>query len=137
MYNTKLICTYQYYNKELPLLVPLSDPSLIDVDDINDDLSSDLLYKAEFLQLFGIESYDDKVIESIMEQVLNKIKDYEPFLPCLKKGASKFASTDIQIGFMVLYSYDYFYLTHLCIVNFLETGAMSEETIAFLLKAIN
>lgn len=137
MYNTKLICTYQYYNKELPVLVPLSDPSLIDIDDDMNDLSSELLYKAEFLQLFGIESYDGKVIESIMAEVLNKVKDYESFLPCLKKGASKFASSDIEIGFKVLYSYHYFYITHLCIVNFLETGTMSEENIAFLLKAIN
>jgi len=137
MYNTKLICTYQYYNTELPLLVPLSDPSLIDDDDINDDLSSELLYKAEFLQLFGIESYDNKVIESAMNQILNKVKEYEPFLPCLKKGASKFASADIEIGFKVLYSYHYFYITHSCVTEFLETGSMSEEKIAFLLKAIN
>jgi hypothetical protein len=133
MYNTKVVCTYNYYNPEMPVFEPLKNTSDIDPD--MEDASSEL-YKAEFLQLFGLETYDNTVIQDTMAEVLDKIKDYPPFLSCLQKGAAKVLSQDIQIGFMILYSYHYFYITHLCVIEFLEKGSISEDKTAFLLNAI-
>jgi hypothetical protein len=133
MYNTKVVCTYNYYNPELPVFKSLKDTSDIDPD--MEDVSSEL-YKSEFLQLFGLETFDNTIIQNTMSEVLDKIKDYPPFLSCLQKGAAKVMSQDIQVGFMILYSYHYFYITHLCVIEFLEKGSISEDKTAFLLNAI-
>ena len=36
--------------------------------------------------------------------------------------ANKYISEDAYVGFMFLFSYDYFFLTHICICECLKTG---------------
>lgn len=132
MYNTKFICTYNYYDPNLPILKPLKDDTDVkDLEDVSDDL-----YKAEFLQLFGLKTYEDNIIEKALSEISLKIKAYKPFSECILKAANRMMSEDIEVGIYVLYSYHYFYLTHICVSEFLETGEISSEPISLLLKSI-
>jgi hypothetical protein len=43
------------------------------------------------------------------------------------KLAGNFMSIDEEFGLMVMFAYDYMYLTHICVSEFLETGKISEK----------
>jgi len=53
------------------------------------------------------------------------------------KVASNYMSTDDVIGLMLLFSYDYMYLTHKCISEYLETGKISDDNMRSLENIIN
>jgi hypothetical protein len=38
-------------------------------------------------------------------------------------------STDEELGLMILFAYDYMYLSHACISEYLETGQILEKNI--------
>jgi hypothetical protein len=46
------------------------------------------------------------------------------------KLASNIMSLDEEIGLLFLFSYDYMYLSHICICEFLETGQISQDNIS-------
>ena len=46
-------------------------------------------------------------------------------------------TNDEELGMMLLFSYDYMYLTHICISEFIETGTITDENISKLDKALN
>jgi amino acid permease len=52
------------------------------------------------------------------------------------KLAGKYMATNEEFGLMLLFSYDYMYLTHICICEYLETGDVDNENITNLEKAI-
>ena len=52
-------------------------------------------------------------------------------------NVGKYMTSDEELGMMLLYSYDYMYLTHICISEFIETGKISDENIGKLDKALN
>jgi hypothetical protein len=49
----------------------------------------------------------------------------------------KYMTCGEELGLMLLYSYDYMYLTHICICDFISTGEISDENIGKLEKALN
>jgi len=122
MYNSKFICTYNYYDPSLSIPHGV-DMSKIDKEDIEglEDMS-EILYQAELLQVFEMVEYKNEIVHDALDMICEKIGNYEPF----KKVVEKI--TD----FPLLFSYDYFYLTHACISEFLEKGEMSSEKIDLL-----
>lgn len=117
MYNTKFVCTYKSY----------ADPYL-----------SDTFYRKDLLNIFNIEDLDfEKHENEIQEEVIeifDKISKYEKFMVCIKKASDLFSVDDFAVGFMILMSYDFLYLTHQCISEFLENGTMSHDKIRELLE---
>jgi hypothetical protein len=90
---------------------------------------ADYLYKDEYLKIFNIPEFDDKKINDVTTYVYSKMSHHEEFKQCMITAASKFVSEDEELGFMVLFSYNYFFITHRCICDFLETGEISEMNI--------
>ena len=41
-----------------------------------------------------------------------------------------------EVGFMLLFSFDYLYLSHTCICEFLEKGKINEDSLNLLLSKI-
>ena len=52
-------------------------------------------------------------------------------------NVGKYMTSDKELGMMLLLSYDYMYLTHICISEFIETDKISDENIKQLVKALN
>lgn len=117
MYNTKFVCTYKSY------------------DDV---MLSDTFYRKDLLYIFNTEDFnfekhENEIQEEVME-ILKKINKHEKFAECISKVSALFSVEDLAVGFMVLMSYDFLYLTHPCICEFLESGTISDDKIDKLLE---
>jgi hypothetical protein len=65
------------------------------------------------------------------------LKNNEKIIECMKKMARRFVSEDLEFGMMLLFSYDTFYVMHLCICDVVEKGEPDEENMDLLIKLIN
>lgn len=139
MYNTKVVCTYN------------TPEVFLETDDITDDEKTfirNIIYRQEFLNVLNIDyenDHDDneeKINEAIKE-LYNRVKDSTCLRKCMVKvvqkhmNLGKYMTSDEELGMMLLFSYDYMYLTHICISEFIETGDINEENIRKLVKVLN
>jgi len=86
-----------------------------------------LLYKQDMMFIFFQEESefytDDTIHEAVGKLFANVIDASVPELnSCMAKLASRVLSTQLELGFMMLYSYDYLHLVHPCVSELLETG---------------
>jgi predicted phosphohydrolase len=129
MYNTKIICTYN--NKDF-----FKDFGNIDNMTKKDkEFYQDAYYRYELLNIFGLEEYNENAIDEAMHDLYEKVKECKELKECMLKLAANFMSLDEELGLMFLFAYDYMYLSHICISEFLETGKVSDENI-FTLKSL-
>jgi hypothetical protein len=128
MYNSKYICKYN------------SEDIFLETDKVTDsekEFIRDTLYKEDLLNIFCISKYDEEQMNINMHILYEKIKNNEELSYCMKSVAGVFMSTDEELGLIILFSYDYLYLSHICISEFLEKGKISEYNILNLKKIIN
>jgi hypothetical protein len=114
MYNTLLKCTYNNAN----------------------DVDQEDQYRMEFLNAFNLEEFDDKQINKEVSALFERLKTSHDLTKCITKSAAFFFSEDLHIGLMGLFAFDFFYLAHPCICEFLETGTIAEQNINALLSAL-
>ena len=115
MYNTLLKCTY-------------NNVSYVNQED---------QYRIEYLNAFNLEEFDDKKINNEVDALFERVKHSPEFTKCMTKSAAGFGNSEyLHVGLMGLFAFDYFYLAHLCICEFLETGTIAEEKINALLSAL-
>jgi len=141
MYNSKLICTYSYYD---PILRKHHSDITYDLDDVTgfEDIA-EIIYQAELLRVFNIDPVDKSLDDSNEDikleiTILYKlISSQQKMIECMKTAASLMISDDLELGLMVLYSFDYFFLTHKCVSDFLETGEISEKNMNNLFNEVH
>jgi hypothetical protein len=124
MYNTKVICTYN------------TPEVFLETDDITDDdkeFVRQTLYRQELLNILGIEEYDDEEINKVVHETYEKVKECCEIKECIDKVLTHIMLSDQEIGFMLLLSYDFLYISHICISEFLENGNISDDNIKTLL----
>lgn len=129
MYNTKVVCTYN------------TPEVFLETDDITDDEKAfvrDIIYRQELLDVLNIDyenednDNDEKISESVKELYM-RVKDCTEMKKCMVKvvekhmNVGKYMTNNEELGMMLLLSYDYMHLTHICISEYLETGAISDE----------
>ena len=136
MYNCLVVITYNYYDKQFKEHNKNQhiDLDLIDQEDMTDDIS-DALYRSELLGVFGLEEFDDKVINLEVMTLCNQLSAHTEFAELMIKAAAKMLSEDLCTGLMVLFSYDSFFLLHRCICQYLKTGIITAETLDALTKS--
>jgi hypothetical protein len=138
MYNTKVECTYN------------TPEVFLETDNISDDEKTfvrNIIYRQELLNVLDIDNENDyedneeKISEAIKE-VYNRVKNCSCLKKCMVKvvqkhlNVGKYMTSDEELGMMLLFSYDYMYLTHICISEFIETGNINDENIKKLDKAL-
>jgi hypothetical protein len=119
MYNTKIICTYHF------------DSIFTDNDHITDSekgIIQDIIYRQEFLNIFGIDEYDDTIVMKSLEELCEKIKNSPFLVECLNILSQQLMSTEPIYGLMLMFSCDYMYCAHECISQFIETGEILQES---------
>jgi len=79
----------------------------------------DIIYRKDLLGIFGLKEFNDTEINKCIEEVYEKVKEHVELQKCMKKGSSKFLTEDLLTGLMVLYSFDFMYITHMCIIGIL------------------
>jgi hypothetical protein len=135
VYNSKHICSYQYYDSKFKDYIPKNLTTTEEVEECDD--SADLIYKSDILQAFNLTEYDDDKIEQEMINLFDMLKNNEKMVECMKKLAHRFVTEELEFGMMLLFSYDTFYITHLCVCDIIEKGEPNEENINILNKLIN
>jgi len=111
MYNTKVICTYNTSSVFLP------------TDNISDDdeeFIRDAIYRQELLDILDITEFNETEMMKALHELYEKIESFEELKECMKIMAGKIMSEDLELGLMMLFAYDYMYLTHICICEYLE-----------------
>ena len=130
MYNTKLVCAYN------------SDEIFKGLENIGEmtekdkEVYQDAYYRYELLNILGLEEYDEKELSEAVSNLYEKIKDCTELKECMLKLAANFMSLDDELGLMMLFAYDYMYLAHICISDFLETGKITDANIVRLKSLI-
>ncbi len=97
MYDTTYRCTYN----------------------IAECIDQDIMYRKDMLGIFGIEEFDDKAINDSITDLYERVKDNEGLQECMKTCASIFFSEDPITGLMVMFSFDYMYITHQCLSGYI------------------
>jgi hypothetical protein len=124
MYNTKFECRYH------------KDDVFLETDNVTDDEKDfirNILYREDVLNIFLIDFNDDfEVFNNAINTLYDKIKFFLPFKECMKKMATMIMSEDEQAGLLLMYSYDYMYISHKCVSEYLETGTISDENMKLL-----
>jgi hypothetical protein len=135
VYSSKHICTYQYYDSKFKDTIPNNLIITEEVEQCED--SADLIYKSDMLQVFNLTEYDDAKIEEEMKSLFEILKNNEKMVECMTKLAHRFVTEELEFGMMLLFSYDTFFATHLCICDVIEKGDISEDNMNLLIKLIN
>jgi hypothetical protein len=127
MYNTKVECTYYKEDIFLP------------TDNITEEereFIRDTIYRQEVLNIFELEDFDENKLAESMHELFEKIKECKPLNDCVEKAAAQFMATDKEFGLQILFSFDFMYLTHICISEYLEKNEISEISISNLLEKL-
>jgi hypothetical protein len=128
MYNTKYICNYQATDIFFETDV---------VTEEEKDFIKNAIYRNDFLYIFNIDDFVEDEINRCIKDLHDKLHDCKELNELMSFLASKYGSIDKEFGLMLLFSYDFLYLTHPCICDFLENGIISKEKILFLNTEIN
>lgn len=99
--NTK----YRHDLRNVFLMDIKNTPDLSEIEDLDDETEDEMLYDY------------DAVVKGL-DYVYNNTIIHPLFSELYEIGASKMLSTDKNIGITILFSYDYFELFHLCLVDY-------------------
>ena len=134
MYNCNVGITYNYYDNQFKEYNEKQniDLTLIDSEDMIDDIS-DALYRSELLSVFGLEEFDEGVINKKVDELCVKLSQHSDFSALMLRAAGKMLSEDLCTGLMVLFSYHSFFLVHRCICEYLVNGTINPENLNNLL----
>jgi hypothetical protein len=129
MYYTKYMCRYK------------NDNVFLETDNVSDaekEYIRNILYKEDLLNIFDI-SYNDEIdkFNDAISNLYEKIKNNNFFKECMTKIASSFINTDEEFGLCILYSFDFMYLTHKCVSEYLDNGKISDENINLLKNSVD
>jgi hypothetical protein len=111
MYKTDFVCTYKAFEE-------LED----------DEVNSDMLYQAQFLQVFGITEYNDDAVSAGLEQVKTKAL-------ILQHPYNVPNATNLDMLVPLMFAYPLFDVFHLCLVDAFQTGSISAENRDKVLRA--
>jgi hypothetical protein len=130
MYNTKYICNYN--NTDIFLEEESSQ-----LNQKEKDFILNCLYRNDLLYIFDLDDFEKEFHETaVVGELYEMVKENDFFVLCITYLTKKYGVKDEMIGFMILYSFDFLYLTHDCVSEYLETGKISQEKTDLLLKKL-
>ena len=75
-------------------------------------------YRNCICQVFQMAEYDDTALSAGLDAIFRKTSSNPRFTEVYGIAAGKMMSEDPEFGLAILFSYDYFELFHLCLVDF-------------------
>ena len=118
MYHTEIVC---FYNTDD---IFEGTENLTDADK---EIIRDEVYRNEFLYIFGLTDYNDEKMAFELDELYNKLKTSPFFREIMKKSAAELMSEDEHFGIALMYSYEYMYLTHKCVCEFLTNNLVPDD----------
>ena len=111
MYNTKVVCTYN------------TEEIFVKTDVLSNkekEFIRDAIYRQELLNVLGMSDYNEAEMNRAIHELYLKIESCKELKECMAKCAGRFLSEDLELGLMLMFAYDYMYLTHICICEYLD-----------------
>jgi hypothetical protein len=167
-YNSQFVTTYSFYDKSLYLNNPISSrysyekekecresddtqPETdmdTEADDIDEHFTSKYLYDNELLHAFHMDMYDANILSNKIFELYYHLKSQKDDYPDIQKllqianemSMKYIFKSDEFNGFMILFSFDFFHITHLCICDILNEesfGTICKNNLEFLIKNVN
>jgi hypothetical protein len=109
MYKTDFVCTYKAFE-----------------DLADDEVNSDMLYRAQFLQVFGLQDYDTAAISAGLELVEAKANEM-PELKALILQHPYNTQRDLDSLVPLMFAYPLLDVFHLCLIDAFVVGSISTE----------
>ena len=112
MYNKVFMCTYQYYDKRFRdfIIEPFDKNDVEDFESLADDL-----YRTDLCRATGTDSVNSEMCDTFFQ-----ISLAPQLAPCIELAKSIFPVSPEYI----LFSYDFFFLTHHCICTDFSEDAL-------------
>ena len=128
MYNIDYECRYH------------KDDIFLDTDKISDDEKDyirNILYREDLFNIFEINDTDEiNTFDVIISELYKKLINSNELRECMRQTAATIISENEELGLCILFSYDFLYVTHNCICEYLETGQICNSKIQLLKNAI-
>ena len=125
MYKTDFVCTYKAFEE-------LAD----------DDVNSDMLYQAQFLQVFGLTEYNDRAISAGLEQIKTLAADVPELRALILQHPyschNDTAAADddkLEVLLPLMFAYPLLDVFHLCLIDVFKTGSISKKAQDKVLRA--
>ena len=112
MYKTNFVCTYKSFEE-------LED----------EDVNADLMYRAQFLQVFGLTQYNDDAINAGLEIIKTKVAEVPELKALILQHPYAKANTDALEDALLplMFAYPMMDVFHLCLIDAFTTGCISQE----------
>ena len=118
LYNTAYVSSY------------MDSDVFIETDKVNDSEKSFILsciYRQDILNIFGLEEFVETTINTKITKLFKLLKYHSGLFDCMLIAAKATNDDDALSGLMILFSFDYLYLTHPCICEYIDTGRINQE----------
>jgi len=120
MYNTTFKCTY----------------NLITSSEKEDMEISENLYRSQFLQAFNCNDWMSDDIDKILEYIYNELIKNDYGKQILLKIKEKNILPIENMETVLLFSYEYFFLLHNCLIDLFNNGDISNKNYNMLIQKI-
>lgn len=125
--------------KNSPSCTYYLDNIFLETDLITDqekDFIRNCIYRQELLNTFDLEDFDEIILESSVRLVYTLVKNEQKFSNFIEILINAFPLTKEEECFMVLFSFDYFFITLECLKDFFKNGDISTFNQELLSKTI-
>ena len=92
----------------------------------NTNYDTDEEYQAVYLNVFSLTTFDEIKINKYIADLKNKLILNNKFRNLFKKAAGLYISEDLELGLMIMFSYDYLKDFIDCLKSFNETNDTSK-----------
>lgn len=82
----------------------------------------DDIFRHDFLNAFYLKEYDGDKIDKIQMKIYDDLVKNKKMEELMLKLANSRLSSDKDVGFVIMFSYDYFYILHKIIVSYYKYG---------------
>ena len=111
---------------------------------MDDEFGQDYVYRAQLLQAFGLDKWDEDEVAMVMDAAYTIIKDITVFrelfdvakknkeidslINLIYEEEETFVGDDNKLVFELLFKYEFFDMTHKYLSEYLREGRVKEET---------
>ena len=111
MYKTDFVCTYKAFE-----------------DHEDDEVNADMLYRAQFLQVFGLTQYNDAAIDAGLDLIKAKAAEVPELRALiLQHPYANAGKEDALLHLPLMFAYPTMDVFHLCLIDAFTTGRISQE----------